>query len=87
LLHCSAPCNLHETDQDSTGVAARYSINIFPTYTKAGVRQHTQQPFLLGCTPTMLGTMMQTAMLNLQAHLSPLWCALAGEHFNYFSMH
>ncbi|DBA99727.1 TPA: hypothetical protein ACH3X3_012278 [Trebouxia sp. C0006] len=65
-----APCSLHEPDQDGTGVAACYSINIFLTYTKAGVRQHTQQPFLLGCTPTMLGTMMRTGMLNL-GHLSP----------------
>ncbi len=57
------PCSLDEPNQVSKGVAARYPINIFLTYTKAGVRQHTLEPFLLG-------TMMQTVMLNLD-HLSP----------------
>ena len=46
----------------SKEVAARYPINIFLTYTKAGVRQHTLESFPPGCTPAILGTMMQTGM-------------------------
>ncbi|DBB15960.1 TPA: hypothetical protein ACH3X3_003334 [Trebouxia sp. C0006] len=58
-------------NQVSKGVTARYPINIFLTYTKAGVRQHTLEPFLLG-------TMMQTVMLNLD-HLSPFGVRLLGS--------
>ena len=49
----------------SEEVAARYPINIFLTYTKAGSRQHTLQSFPPGCTPAMLGTMMQTGLNDL----------------------
>lgn len=49
----------------SEEVAARYPINIFLTYTKAGVRQHTLESFPPGCTPAILGTMMQTGLNNL----------------------
>lgn len=49
----------------SEEVAARYPINIFLTYTKAGVRQHTLQSFPPACTPAMLATMMQTGLNNL----------------------
>ncbi|KAL0040120.1 hypothetical protein WJX79_007435 [Trebouxia sp. C0005] len=49
----------------SKEVAARYPINIFLTYTKAGVRQHTLESFPPGCTPAVLGTMMQTGMHDL----------------------
>ena len=54
----------------SKEVAARYPINIFLTYTKAGVRQHTLESFPPGCTPAMQATMMQTGMHTL-AHVSP----------------
>ena len=49
----------------SEEVAARYPINIFLTYTKVGVRQHTLQSFPPACTPAMLATMMQTGLNNL----------------------
>ena len=49
----------------SKEVAARYPINIFLTYTKAGVRQHTLQSFPPGCTPATLATMMQTGLNDL----------------------
>lgn len=49
----------------SKEVAARYPINIFLTYTKAGVRQHTLQSFPPACTPATLATMMQTGLNNL----------------------
>ena len=49
----------------SEEVAARYPINVFLTYTKAGVRQHTLQSFPPACTPAMLATMMQTGLNNL----------------------
>lgn len=49
----------------SEEVAARYPINIFLTYTKSGVRQHTLQSFPPSCTPAMLATMMQTGLNNL----------------------
>ncbi len=54
----------------SKEVAARYPINIFLTYTKEGVRQHTLESFPPGCTPAMLATMMQTGIHTL-AHVSP----------------
>jgi hypothetical protein len=54
----------------SKEVAARYPINIFLSYTKTGVRQHTLESFPPGCTPAMLATMMQTGMHTL-AHVSP----------------
>ena len=49
----------------SEEVASRYPINIFLTYTKAGERQHALESFPPGCTPAMLGTMMQTGLNNL----------------------
>ena len=49
----------------SEEVAARYPINIFLTYTKGGERQHSLESFPPGCTPAVLGTMMQTGLNNL----------------------
>jgi len=66
----AAYMNQIKTTPVSKEVAARYPINIFLTYTKTGVRQHTLESFPPGCTPAMLRTMMQTGMHTL-AHVSP----------------
>jgi len=65
LLGAAAYMNQIKPTPVSKEVAARYPINIFLTYTKAGVRQHTLESFPPGCTPAILGTMMQTGMHNL----------------------
>ena len=62
LLGAAAYMNQIKPTPVSKEVAARYPINIFLTYTKAGVRQHTLESFPPGCTPAILGTMMQTGM-------------------------
>ena len=62
LLGAAAYMNQIKPSPVSKEVAARYPINIFLTYTKAGVRQHTLESFPPACTPAILGTMMQTGM-------------------------
>jgi len=62
LFGAAAYMNQIKPSPVSKEVAARYPINIFLTYTKAGVRQHTLESFPPGCTPAILGTMMQTGM-------------------------
>ena len=67
----------------SEEVAARYPINIFLTYNKAGVRQHTLQSFPPACTPATLATMMQTGLNNL-GDVSPYGVRLVVGHLARF---
>ncbi len=62
LFGAAAYMNQIKPSPVSKEVAARYPINIFLTYTKAGVRQHTLESFPPACSPAILGTMMQTGM-------------------------
>lgn len=51
--------------QVSKEVAARYPINVFLTYSKAGVLESSLESLPHNCTPAMLGTMLQTGLHNL----------------------
>jgi len=51
--------------QSHREVAAIYPINTFLPCIRAGLRQHTLESFPPGCTPAMLGTMMQTGVHHL----------------------
>ena len=51
--------------QVSKEVASRYPINVFLTYNKAGVLESRLESLPHGCTPAMLGTMLQTGLHNL----------------------
>lgn len=51
--------------QVSKEVASRYPINVFLTYSKAGVMESRLESLPPNCTPAMLGTMLQTGLHNL----------------------
>ena len=51
--------------QVSKEVAARYPINVFLTYSKAGVLESRLESLPHNCTPAMRGAMLQTGLHNL----------------------